>query len=513
MRILIADDERLARSSLRSMLDELGLPLEIVGEAADGEEMVELVRRHLPEAVFVDIHMPRLNGLEAIRAARMASPRTTWYILTGYPEFEYAREAIRLGVSQYLLKPVDPQELRRLLLAAIEEHGRAAAERNRQFEHDITALYHGLSSLAQEGEDSIIRTWHSRGALFCLDSHLPEGTVAERQLGFCRAIQRRIGQMADPHVRLALFALPSGDLATVGAWEPAHAARSRPLVEAYLRAAEQAARRAGDRDLAVTTLASEECSSFQALQGQWEELQRLAPLRAMCGVGGMVASGVLREAATREGWLEFARLLAGACRCYRERAYLRYVRALQQCTGLLSGTDLAGLGAHKGALAGFIYCSTACRVPPDQGLEAWIRALEEHGERMLRQGPGDERHGTDTIAEVLSYVDQHYTEDIGIGQIAEQLHITPNYLSTLFHRRTGTTFMVYLTRARMLRAKELLANPSAQVQQVAQQVGYPSARYFAKLFTQFAGCHPSEYRARLCMRGASHDGPAAGDGS
>jgi len=81
--------------------------------------------------------------------------------------------------------------------------------------------------------------------------------------------------------------------------------------------------------------------------------------------------------------------------------------------------------------------------------------------------------------------------------MAEQLHITPNYLSTLFHKKTGDTFMVYLTRTRMLRAKELLADPNMQIQQVAEQVGYSSARYFTKLFTQFVGCYPSGYRSRF----------------
>jgi two-component system response regulator YesN len=87
--------------------------------------------------------------------------------------------------------------------------------------------------------------------------------------------------------------------------------------------------------------------------------------------------------------------------------------------------------------------------------------------------------------------------DIGIGQIAEQLHMTPNYLSTLFHKKTGSTFMVYLTKTRMLRAKELLADPHIQIQQVAEQVGYSSARYFTKLFTESVGCYPSEYRSRF----------------
>jgi len=136
--------------------------------------------------------------------------------------------------------------------------------------------------------------------------------------------------------------------------------------------------------------------------------------------------------------------------------------------------------------------------------------LEKYGERELVENPREESENADVINQVISFVDQHYMQDIVIGQIAERLHITPNYLSTLFRRRTGTTFMVYLTRARMFRAKELLADPNVQVQQVAEQVGYSSARYFAKLFTEFAGCYPSEYRGRFKARGVLGGGAAPG---
>src|SRR5437762_6846706 len=115
MRIVIADDEYLAISTLRSMLEESGIPLEIIGEATNGEELILQVRQIQPDAVFVDIRMPKLNGLEAIRAARETAPQTEWFILTGFPEFEYAQEAIRLGVSSYLLKPINPDEVRKVL--------------------------------------------------------------------------------------------------------------------------------------------------------------------------------------------------------------------------------------------------------------------------------------------------------------------------------------------------------------------------------------------------------------
>jgi two-component system response regulator YesN len=459
--------------------------------------MIALVRRHAPEVVFVDIHMPRLNGLEAIRIGKTAAPQTKWFILTGFPEFQYAQEAIRLGVSDYLLKPVDPQELRKVLSDFIQENKRLVAAQNKQFEHDIMALYHGLSSLAREGDDSVILKSHFIGAIFCIDSHWVESAILERQLDFCRAIHRIIDQTATNKIMIALFALPSGELATVSAWEPAQDLPSGQRVQAYYRAVEKAVHHSSDRDLAITVLLSGECPSYQVLQNQSDQLQKLAPLRAVCGVGGKWELAALRELAGRPGWLEFSRLISKAARCFRERAYLNYVRTLHNCAKATQAMAFIDDGNLKQALADFIYCSTQCHVAPGQSVKSWMEALEEHGERMLGDIQKEDSQGADIISQVISFVDQNYMHDIGIGQIAEQLHITPNYLSTLFHKKTGSTFMVYLTKTRMLRAKELLADRNIQIQQVAEQVGYYSARYFAKLFTEFAGCYPSEYRSKF----------------
>src|SRR5258708_34117955 len=115
MRVLIADDESFGRANLRSTLQGLDIPIDIIGEALNGEELVELVRQSLPDVVFVDIRMPKVNGLEAIRLAKNDSPDTKWFILTGFSEFDYAKEPIRLGTGDYLLKPISPDELKNFM--------------------------------------------------------------------------------------------------------------------------------------------------------------------------------------------------------------------------------------------------------------------------------------------------------------------------------------------------------------------------------------------------------------
>jgi two-component system response regulator YesN len=148
----------------------------------------------------------------------------------------------------------------------------------------------------------------------------------------------------------------------------------------------------------------------------------------------------------------------------------------------------------------FINHSINCHLIPIQDRDRWIVLLQQHGEQLLKGLPRDATLTPDIIDQVTSFIDENYMLNIGIGQLAERFSITPNYLSTLFHRKAGTNFMSYLKMVRMLKAKELLTDPNVQIQQVAEQVGYFSTRHFARLFTEQFGCLPSEYRGKFKNR-------------
>src|SRR5579859_944212 len=196
MKIIIADDESLARSLLKNILQELNLPLECMIEAANGEQMVEQVKSHIPELVFVDIQMPKLNGLDAIRKAKTFSPYTRWVIITGFAEFRYAHEAIKLGIFDYLLKPVDPEEIQKLVENTIREHKEQLLTLNNQFESKIVDLYHGLSTPWREDQERFLLKAHFVGVIFCLDSSLVDRAKAERQRDFLQALQTSLDNTA-----------------------------------------------------------------------------------------------------------------------------------------------------------------------------------------------------------------------------------------------------------------------------------------------------------------------------
>ncbi len=496
MRVLIADDESLARANLRSTLQGLDIPIDIIGEASNGEELVELVRQSLPDVVFVDIRMPKVNGLEAIRLAKNDSPDTKWFILTGFSEFDYAKEAIRLGTVDYLLKPISPDELKNSLHKVDAEYKRHQASLNKQFERDIMALYHGVSSIQQEPDDSYLLRVGFIGTVFYFDSHLTEKAKAERQNTLFQKIRAIMDESVSNNLRSALFVLPNGEIALVVAWLDNVSGKNG--AEKFLGRAEDAIRLMERDDFRITSLQTDRCASYDMLNANMERLEELAEFRTIAGVGQTWGVRELEVFSGNKRLTKQAQLLAELSAAYRDVNYLDFMRTLSRLEKLLAASTSFD-DPHRSRVADFLNTSLCCQINDCQPISTWIATLKDCGERLLSQARGIDQ--PDLVSQVVTFVDTHYQFDIGVAQIADQLKITPNYLSTIFRRKTGTTFVRYLTQIRMLKAKEFLTDPGLQVQQIAESVGYYNARYFTKLFTEFTGYSPSQYRRTQMARG------------
>lgn len=115
MIILVADDDRFIRFTIKSMLTDILSGEHRILEASNGKEMVQLCKENQPDIVFADIQMPYLNGLEAIQESMKYVSETEFVIISGYSEFEYAKKGIILGIHDYLLKPVEEEQLAKVI--------------------------------------------------------------------------------------------------------------------------------------------------------------------------------------------------------------------------------------------------------------------------------------------------------------------------------------------------------------------------------------------------------------
>jgi two-component system response regulator YesN len=494
VKMIIADDEALVRISLASMIKDMEASWHIVSEATNGEELLAQVAEHKPNIVIADIRMPKLNGLEAIRIGKELSPLTNWVILSGFSDFGYAQQAVKLGVSEYLLKPVDPSELERALQNIYKDNKDYISLLNQQFQFSLFALCHGLTSLKHEERDSLMYQGSFIGWTFHLDTAPSEGRASERQCEFYEEIHKAMEPYLIYGMNLALLALPSGELAAVGAWDAHKGPNGKRQVMAFFQTVAHIVDRFRTGETMVTILQTGECQGFHELNGRLHQLQQWSDLRAVCGIGRNMEYAELRREAESADQLKTARLLCSVVHYVQDWMYLHYHNAINELEMMLTGTNGFHYGQAQDAIRLFLSCTAGLSLPQGLTVRELIAKLRQHGEQQLQGRCRKETNSADLVNQVIQYIEEHYMDDIGIGQIAGQLNVSANYLSALFHKKTGVMFVKYLTRIRMLKAKELLMNTNLQVKQVAEQIGYYSTRHFTKLFTQTFGTYPSDCR-------------------
>ncbi|QHW30961.1 response regulator [Paenibacillus rhizovicinus] len=495
MKLVVADDENLVRFSIRSMIGEMDAAWVIAGEATNGEALLELLAEQQPGVAIVDIHMPGLNGLEAIRQGKALSPMTKWIILTGHSDFAFAREAVKLGASDYLLKPIGTDDLERALYATYKDGREMILLHNERFGSNLSALLHGLIAVRQEDREGVFHQGSFMGAVF--EQDLPAGGTARAEAH--AAFYRRLTACIDRHlaggIHLAIVTLPGGELAAVGAWNAVQGCEGKRQTGAFFEDALREAALASSGEEAVTVLATGQCRGFKELNARLAELQQLRELRFFYGFGGVIEHGSLQAATGWQERLTLGRKLSAAIDYLHEGRLLNFQNAAMELEPALAGWELAAAESEKRSLLKYIgHAAPGIRLAEGSSGSAVAQEFRLHGERMLRRLKSKEVGPSDVVSQVLLYVDRHYAEEVAIGQIADLLNVTPSYLSTLFHKKTGLTFMKYLTRLRMGKAEELLLGTRMSIKQIAEAVGYFSTRHFTKLFTEAFGKYPSDYR-------------------
>jgi two-component system response regulator YesN len=471
--VLIADDEALVRFSIRSMLDELGLPLTIVAEAANGDELERAVEAQRPDIALVDVRMPGATGLEAIRRARKNGARTRWLILTSHAEFDYASEAIQLGVAGYLLKPAGPEQLRAALVPLVDEIARERAAADEQF---VRTLVLGLEASGKGAPRAALPRCWAGVVRADFDASL---TALERAARQDAAVGSLRGLIAGD-ARCAVWAAGTGAIRLVMTSDDAGFEARRAAVTAAVKVEPELCRLSGAGVAGVTdwpqlAAAFDRCGTVLAYRGvlgtgafqdaaDWERRVAAlsAPLKALgSGVDSFLAAW---DEGNVPGVFELANRLAG---------------------------QFATAGTGWDSAARFVGLRTGMPAPDGGTASDWSAVFLENA----RSQAPDLRRAADAQTRVVDGVDEylnhHLVDEVRVPDIAASLALSPNYLSSLYRKTAGVTISERLTELRLLRAKELLSVPGNAVKSVAADVGYRSTRHFARLYHQRFGHYPS----------------------
>lgn len=483
MVILIADDDGLVRFTIKSTLYDIrGDVGDIFLEARNGMEMAELCKEHRPDIAFVDIRMPILNGLEAIEESRKDAPDTEYVIVSGYSDFKYAQKGMRLGVSEYLLKPVDEDEMRKVMGELTEKIKRNKSESNSRFRLKVMEAFNYYTVLGteegmeerQEGEGSYC---YAAFMLWIRGGKSSRESVGNVQ----KELIRKISVLGEDVVgRKGYYALAYNGYGT-------------PCIIFKIKKEQMDYVLSHIRMASISSLSEKVRHYFM-----WFVEDDMKNTCIGC------------EKAEQDLCLLMQECPGAVCRYEsmdpgeNEKEFLRLTERLTEawmqadgttCTEILNqmwrGYGDKKLSLHLKNLSGFCETVTGGIIPSDS-LKAFCRAFVENSDEMYSFLSSEDGDVTDHVKE---YVKKHYRNDISISQIAESLGLTANYLSTIFRQRTGRKLIDYLTQVRMEAAKKLLCeNVTASVQDIALMVGYNSSRHFSTLFQKQTGMTPSCYR-------------------
>lgn len=496
LKILIADDEQPVLDGLQFLIKKHFEDMGVCATARNGREAMEMVRLYQPDIVLMDVRMPGISGLDAIRDLRQSFPQMVFILVTAYERFEIAREAIDLGIQDYLLKPLSREALIQVLQKArgvVRERQQAQRRElgNRDWKEESTVFL----------EQALL--FHaSAGAL---SGKTIEGLV--KLLGLEGAVGRVVSMEWTAEDSSSLEAAFERFRDTVkfksdgcfGAWRGGRFSVFIPC-DAESRSWE----RWGANDIpdgitwkgglgshgplmkASQSLEESLWALEEGLPEKWNDTRPPAAVDQTSYPFGL-EKALLR--ALSAGDTDQAAFLCGPFWSALEslpEANLRdavrqliivaaHHRAVEEGLPEPLGEILAPFGGERGIHV------------PAQLREVMRQTIV----RLARKKPGT-MELSPVVERAMEFLRKNFGRAVSLEEAARHSGVHPQYLSRIFSQEKGESFVDYLTRLRVSKAKDLLRS-GMNVKETAASVGYADANYFSRLFKKWEGVSPGDF--------------------
>lgn len=493
IKVLLADDDFLVRAYLSQLIDWERNGFTLVGAAQDGEEALQMVEEYHPHILITDISMPVLDGISVIRLLRSRGEEARIVVLSCHDDFEYVKEAMRLGADEYVLKNLLTEKKLLELLEQLKGRIRVSKEdspfRNAEQERDYY-----IQLLRNEDGSQVTKDGFHISAAMAVQinkgaEQLKVYSMEQRETfdtsvaQVCRESCKNI-PVRCIHVRKELYAVLLDLNGIVSVYERQQLVQQSAstllrYIERYLALDVQI----GTSKVYHFHLTPAQCwreamgslnEHFyhnQSIFFGWQsgECGREIPMEARIFCEKIAEYMDKKDSnAIRFGW---AQALASFEHDHTEA---RLVREWLRQTDRSAGIEL--------------------RNPPEQfsDLDGFELKYLTFREELLPQ----EQQYSDTVSSAVRYIQNHFDRKISLSEVAQMVHLNATYLSHIFHKETGVTFSEYLMSCRVNKAKDLLINTNTKVKEISMLSGFTSHRNFIKMFKNVTGMTPQEYRKK-----------------
>lgn len=537
LKIFLVEDEFIIRQGIKNNVDWEAHGYEFCGEASDGEVAFPMIQKLKPDIVITDIKMPFMDGLELSKLIKKELPWTEIIILTGHEKFEYAKEAIKIGIAQYLSKPISGDELLKevdILAEKIEEKRKEREikekyktemeenflkERKDLFQYLVTGSksMSELLEIAGELNVDLSAMWYNI-VLFKVKSQKRSSDEYSNRIV---EIEQNIDQMSDRE-RLLVFDRNLEGKAFL------FKADSVEELESYqgqvLKTLEEML--AGYRHIEYFGGIGTPVNRLSELRACFEKASRAFAHRYLVEGNHILDSkehhhdvmmqqddfnikAVDTKQIDRSKIREFLKvgvkaeivyfveeffkdLNSGAMESNIFRQYITmdtYFSVVDFIEGLqMSKEEIEPLDVNSDILKN-----------AENAVNYIVRILEQALD--MRERAASNKYG-DIVEQAMRYIEENYAnEELSLNVVASHVNFSPNHLSMVFSQQTGQTFIKYLTDYRMNKAKELLRCSSEKSNVIALAVGYKDPHYFSYLFKKTQNMTPTQYRGGKAVEG------------
>ncbi|MCX7711210.1 MAG: response regulator transcription factor [Clostridia bacterium] len=535
-KVIIVDDEPIIRKGLKNIINWKQFDCEICAEASDGVEGSRLIRELQPDIVFTDIKMPEVDGLTMIREIKDVIPSSKVIILTGYRDFDYAQEAIKLGAFDFILKPSKIEELTSVVKRAVKElkFQRDKTEEieklRKHFEQNIPILREKLLYDIIYGINANQEDIAGKMELFSINIDKYILVVVENESGdddgsskpdqynshlYQFGIINTFDETFSDDLDVISISISSKRIAFI-VQSKNHRNDFMELIQKkcdYLQEIIQ-----NCFGFTVTIAISSEGTGAMQLPLKLKECSEALEHKFYIGNNSIICYKDLNSFFKCEdnSVLEsFQRLLMEGIKSGNESVVKMRLMEISESVDKLGGVSreyLKNFYWNTVSLINNIRVSVSTADNEKGKVNKDISSLFKMIERCdsvrelnsileeiaLSVASKVNSFNNKSIKLILKkavdYIQSHYSEQVSLNEVAEHAYVSTYYISRMFKKELGKNFVDYLNEIRIEKAKELLKDIRFKTYEVAEMVGIPDAHYFSKLFKKHEGVTPSEYR-------------------
>lgn len=537
IKVFLVEDEMVIRRGIKNSIDWEKEGYIFCGEASDGELAYPMIIKEKPDILITDIRMPFMDGLELCKLVKKELPNIKILILSGYDEFDYAKEAIRLGVTEYLLKPISSGKLLEAL------NGVSESIRREKEDKDLVRKYM---------EEMRENTEHEKQKLFeqMIAGNLSMADALETGKKYEMNLSAGMYNLLLFRFTLGEENRKSGELLGEAEYAIEKLTERLEYVFEFQR---------GVEGWAFLLMADNEEQMSERVKELSKDLEEIMKNYSTIAYFGGIGQPVARLRELEESFREAERALAARFTMELNRIISVEDIRMAQNVDTLDDIEITSFGEiEKTRTMLEKFLNNGAEDEIDEFVDVYINELPEENLKSVlmrqyiimdayivmmsfcekiegiegeMQAQSEELKNSmktiQTLEEIKNYIrmllkkiigvrdtisgrrysdiieiakDQirktYMSDEISLNTIAAEVGMSPSYFSSIFSKEMGKTFVEYLTEIRMDRAKELLMCSSMKTSEIGYEVGYKDPHYFSYIFKKTQNCTPKEFRAR-----------------